>query len=186
MTNVPLGGGRGTEERYLSVGIVRKPHGIKGELVVELETDNPEAVFRRGRVLRVGDAEGQPGAGVLTVEHARPFKGGILLRTREHPTRTQATDGLRGRSLLIPEAEVAPLAEGEIFYHQLIGLRVRAPEGEVGTIREIREVAAADLLVVQRPDGREALIPWVKEIVRRIDPQAGVVEIEPPEGLLEL
>ncbi len=176
----------GHAERYLAVGTVRKPHGIKGELLVEVETDHPDAMFQPGRVLRVGTATGEPTGAMLTVERSRPFKDGLLLRVREHPSRTAATDELRGSSLLIPEAEAAPLAEGEVFYHQLVGMRVVTAEGEVGPIAEVRTIGGADLLVVRQEDGREVLIPFVKDIVWRIDPAAAEIEIDPPEGLLEL
>jgi 16S rRNA processing protein RimM len=180
------GGAGGDEPRYFTVGAIRKPHGIKGELFVWLETDHPEAVFQPGRVLLLGDAQGRPVGGTLTVERSRPFKDGVLLRVHEHATRTEATDALRGRALLIPEAEAPPLAEDEVFYHQLIGMRVLGPEGEVGTIREVQEGPGADLLVVRRENGGELLIPFVRAMIRRLDPALGEIEIDPPAGLLEL
>ncbi len=179
------GAGRG-EPRYLAVGAIRKPHGIKGELFVWLETDYPEAVFQPGRTLLLGDAQGQPVGGTLTVERSRPFKDGVLLKVHEHPARTEATDALRGRALLIPEGEAPPLAEDEVFYHQLIGMRVLGPEGEVGSVRDVQESPAGDLLVVRREDGGELLIPFVRAMIRRLDPTHGEIEIDPPAGLLEL
>ncbi len=186
MTEAEQGGAGDAEPRYLTVGAIRKPHGIKGELFVWLETDHPEAVFRPGSTLHLGDGQGRPSGGTLTVERSRPFKGGVLLKVHEHPTRTEATDALRGRSLLIPEGEVAPLAEDEVFYHQLVGMRVLGPEGEIGGVREVQEGPAGDLLVVECEDGRELLIPFVRAFVRRLDPARGELEIDPPAGLLEL
>ena len=79
----------GDEPEFLIVGSVQKPHGIKGELFVRLETDRPGAVFAPGRVLRLGTTDGQPlESGVLTVERARAFKGGMLVKAAEFTGRT--------------------------------------------------------------------------------------------------
>lgn len=186
MTEAPAGGAAGGETRYLTVGIIRKPHGIRGELFVWLETDRPEAVFRPGRQLLLGDAAGRPLGTSLTVERSRRFKDGVLLKTHEHSGRSEATDALRGRSLLIPEAEAPALAEDEVYYHALVGMRVLTSDGQIGKIREVHEGPAGDLLVVSRPEGGELMIPFVRAFIRRIDPEARELEIDPPEGLLEL
>jgi 16S rRNA processing protein RimM len=173
-------------ERFLVVGTVRKPHGIRGELSVAVETDQAGAVFRAGRVLTLGDARGRPTEEVLTVERARPFKDGMLLKVREYTSRTPALDALRGRSLLIPESEAAPLAEDEVFYHQLVGLRVLANGAEVGKVKEVLELPAGEMLVVRRPGADELLLPFVQSLIRRVDLAEGVLEVEPLPGLLEL
>jgi 16S rRNA processing protein RimM len=176
------GGGEG----FLIVGSVLKPHGIKGELMVRLETDRPGAVFQPGRVLRLGDAEGRPLEGSLVVERARAFKGGYLLKVAGHTGRTEAVEALRGKSLLIPEAEAAPRDEDEVFYHQLVGLKVVSASEEVGTVREVYEAPSGVLLGVERAGRKELLLPFVRDWVRRVDVAGGVLEIEAPPGLLEL
>lgn len=178
----PSGPGAG----YLIVGAVQKPHGIKGELFVRLETDRPEEVFRPERALRLGDADGRPTDAVLTVERARPFKGGVLVKPREHATRDADLEALRGRTLLIPREEAPPLDEDEVFVHQLMGLRVEAGGESVGVVREVFEGPAGHLLEVRRPGGGDTLIPFIREIIVRVDPARGVLEIRPPDGLLEL
>jgi 16S rRNA processing protein RimM len=178
---------RAERSGYLIVGRIRKPHGVKGELVVGLESDHPERVFTPGRVLLLGDDDARPGTGALTVERARPFKDdGMLLRTRELTTLDAGLELLRGRTLLIPEEEAAPLEDDEIFYHQLIGLMVVVEGKEIGRVRNVFETSAADLLQVIRPGGRELMIPFSGEFVVRWDVEAGVLEMDPPEGLLEL
>lgn len=172
--------------RYLVVGTVRKPHGIRGELSVAVETHQKGAVFQPGRVLTVGDARGRPTEVVLTLERARPFKDGVLLKVREFTSRTPALDAMRGSSLLIPESDAAPLAEGELFYHQLVGMRVLANGAEVGVVKEVMELPAGETLVVRRPGADDLLLPFVQHLVRRVDAAEGVVEIEPLPGLLEL
>jgi 16S rRNA processing protein RimM len=171
---------------YLVVATVRRPHGIRGEIFVALETDRPKAVFRSGRVLWLGDAEGRPVGGTLTVERARPQKDGMLLKLVEHGDRSAALDELRGRSLLIPAAEAAPAAAEEIHYRDLRGMEVFHAEERVGTVRGVMETPGGELLVVQRPRSSDLLIPFVKEVVRDIDRPARRIRIEPPEGLLEL
>jgi 16S rRNA processing protein RimM len=176
----------GAEPRHLIVGSIHKPHGIKGELAVRLETDRPGEVFAPGRVLALGDAEGRPDGGTLTVERARPFKGGLLLKVEGHTGRTPEVEALRGRSLLIPMDDAPPPGEDEVFYHQLVGLRVEAPEGPVGTVREVYEMPSGLMLGVERPGAKDLLLPFVREMVRRVDVDAGVLEIDAPPGLLEL
>jgi 16S rRNA processing protein RimM len=181
----------GAEGDFLIVGAVQKPHGIKGELYVRLETDHPEDVFAAGRVVRVGDAEGRPLERSLTIERARPFKGGLLVKAaeigpRDPHGRESEVDALRGLTLLIPRGEARPLDEDEVFLHQLVGLRVTADEGEVGKVRELYDAPSGLLLVVERKGKGELLIPFVKAMVRRIDVEAGTLELEAPPGLLEL
>lgn len=177
----------GDEPEFLIAGTVQKPHGIKGELFVRLETDRPDAAFAPGRVLVLGDARGRPSEERLTVERARPFKGGLLMKVREHASRTPEVDELRGRSLLIARRDAAPPEEGEVFYHQVLGLKVvTEAEGEVGTVRELYDAPSGPLLSVAREGRDELLIPFVREMIRRIDPAEGVLELDLPAGLLEL
>jgi 16S rRNA processing protein RimM len=174
------------EGGFLVVGTIQKPHGIKGELYVRLETDHPAAVFAAGRALRLGDARGRVGEGVITIERARPFKGGMLVKAAEHGGRDEALESLRGASLLIPAAEAEPLDADEAFVHQLLGLRVVSGEETLGTVGEVYEAPAGWYLGVRREGKKEMLVPFVRELVRRVDPAGGVVEVELPAGLAEL
>ena len=176
------------EPEYLVVGTVRKPHGIRGELAVQVDTDRPGTVFRAGRVLLVGDAAGRPDGRSLTVERTRPFKEGLLVKVREHTGLNEAVEALRGAALLIPRDQAAPLDDDEVFYHAVVGMRVDTSAGEtVGTVSELYETPGGGFLLgVRPPRGKEILIPFVREMVRRLDREARVVEIEAPPGLLEL
>lgn len=176
----------GTEAEYLVVGTVQKPHGIRGELFVKVETDRPAAVFVQGRLLHLADASGAPSGKALTVERARRFKGGILLKAAEHTARSAELDELRGRSLLIPREEAAPLDEGEVFFHDLVGMRVMAGGEEVGTVADVYEYPSGHLLSVRRAGRGELMLPFVSEMIRRMDVAERVLEIDPPAGLLEL
>ncbi len=176
----------GSEPEFLAVGTIQKPHGIRGELSVRVETDRPDAVFTAGRVLLLGDDEGNPSGGSITVERARPFKGGFLLKVAEIGSRTPEVEALRGRSLLIPAADAAPLDEGEVFFHQLVGMRVVAGGEEVGRVRDVYEAPSGHLLAVERRGKRELMLPFVREMIRRVDVDGRELEIDPPAGLLDL
>jgi len=175
------------EPEYLIVGTVQKPHGIKGELFVRLETDRPGEVFAPGRVLALGDGDGRRSDAVLTIERARAFKGGMLIKVAEHAGRTPEIEELRGRTLLIPRGEAAALADDEVFYHDLLGMRVvTEAEGEIGVVDEVYDAPSGPLLSVRREGGKELLIPFVRETIRRLDAAEKVLELEVPPGLLSL
>lgn len=172
---------------FLIVGTVQKPHGIKGELFVRLETDRPDAVFSAGRALVLGDREGRPSDDLLTVERARAFKGGMLVKAAGIGARTPDLDELRGRTLLIPRDQAAPPEEDEVFYHDLLGMRVvTEAEGEVGIVGEVYDAPAGPMLSVRREGAKELLIPFVREMIRRVDAAEKVLELDLPVGLLEL
>ncbi len=178
--------GGGDDARLVMVGRIRRAHGIHGEVAVELTTDRPERTFAEGRSLRMGDAgSGGVGAVEVRVERARPHKGGLIV-VLEGVTTRSAAEALAGRDLLLPMAELEPLAEGEVFRHDLIGLEVRLPDGaRVGQVRSVFEALPAELLEVDA-DGRLVLVPYTKEIVRELDLEARRLVIDPPEGLLDL
>jgi 16S rRNA processing protein RimM len=173
---------------FLAVGFVSKPHGIKGEAYVQPLTDYPESVFVPGVVLRSSVSEGQApdeDAPPLRIENCRPFQKGYLVRFTGASDRNDA-ERFRGLYLLRALAELAPLAEGEVFYHDLIGMKVETVDGvRVGRIREVYEMQPADLLEVATPRGK-LLVPFVATVVVDVRPAEGLLVIDPPDGLLEL
>jgi 16S rRNA processing protein RimM len=174
------------EVGYLSVATIRKPHGVRGELAIALETDRPRAVFRPGRVLELGDASGRPIGSRITVQKARPANDGMILKAAEFDGRTPELEGLRGRTLLILADQAAPADEGEVHYRDLVGLRVVSDAKEVGVVREVLETAAGEMLAVLRPDRPELLIPFVAAWIVSIDRESGMLRLALPQGLLEL
>lgn len=180
--------GRPAEPEHLVVGHITKAHGTRGEVLVWPLTDRPDAVFAAGATLVVGDAEGRLGEDPvgIVIERARPFKKGLLVKLEDAGNR-EAVEALIGRYLLLERESVEPLAEGEVFYHQLLGLRVELPDGSVvGTVREVYEAAPTDLLEVVGERGRPHLVPFAEHIVKQVDVAGGRLVIDPPEGLLEL
>jgi 16S rRNA processing protein RimM len=172
---------------FLIVGRVRKVHGLHGELVVEPITDAPDAVFASGRRVFAGTADGDLAADrqELHVRSARPFKGGYIVAFREIGDRTTA-DPWRGRFLLAPRDELPPPAEGEVYQHELLGLRVELPSGEVvGTVEQLYELPQGLVVDVRRTTGGTVMIPYRDGIVVRVDVPGGVLVVAPPVGLLE-
>ncbi len=168
----------------LVVGRVGRPHGLRGELAVEVRTDDPDRRFAAGSVLATDPAERGP----LTVAEARWQSGRLLVRFAGCDDRS-AAQALRGTVLVIDSAELEPLAGPEEFYdHQLTGLRVETVGGEhVGTVADVLH-HGQDLLVVRGPGtrpGAEILIPFVAAIVPEVDLPGGRLVIDPPPGLLD-
>ena len=167
------------------VGRVRKSHGIRGDLVVEAMTDDPDGVFARGRKLVAGTVTGDPAKDrrELTVMSAQPFKGGFIVHFGEIDDRAIA-DTWRDRFLLLPASELEPLGEDEVYVHDLLGMRVELESGEaVGTVEQLYELPQGLTLDVRRGQGT-VLVPYDR-IVTSVDRDARVIRIDPPTGLLD-
>jgi 16S rRNA processing protein RimM len=170
----------------LVVGRVVKAHGITGELVVDVRTDDPDGRFAEGNRLRLKLSRG---AGVrdVIVDSARPHGGRLLVRLLGVADRDTA-EGLRGALFMVDSTDLPPIEDPDEFYdHQLEGLRVRTLDGQdIGRVAEVLHTAAGELLSVRTAEGRELLVPLVRAIVTSVSLADGVIEISPPEGLLEL
>ncbi len=169
----------------LTVGRVVKAHGVTGELVVDVRTDDPDLRFAPGSVLRAKGSDRRERT--YTVDTVRPHGSRLLLRLEGVADRN-AADALRGSVFLIDSADLPPIDEEDTYYdHQLEGLRVRTTAGlEIGTVTEVLHTGAGELLAVKRDDEPELLVPFVSAIVMSVSLEDGVVDIDPPDGLLEL
>jgi 16S rRNA processing protein RimM len=165
------------------VGRIGRPHGIRGEVTVEVRTDAPEVRFAPGSVLTADPSR----VGPLTVAAARWHSGRLLLSVRGVTDRT-AAEALRGVVLSVDvEDDELPGDPAEFYDHQLRGLDVRTLDGEsIGVVDDVLHLPGQDLLAVRRHDARETLIPFVEEMVPEIDLALGRVVVAPPPGLLEL
>lgn len=168
----------------LLVGRVAKAHGITGELAVDIHTDSPDERFAPGAVLAARLRDRRTVRNV-TVSGVRAHSGRLLVRFEEVPDRT-AAEAMRGAQLLVDAAELPPSEDPDEFYdHELEGLAAVLADGtEVGRVSEIARGPGGELLVVVLPDGTEALVPFVREIVPEVDVSGGRVVLDPPEGLL--
>lgn len=168
---------------HLVVGRIGRPHGIRGEVSVEVRTDSPDERFVAGSVLATDPAERGP----LTVSRLHWHSGRLLL-TFDGVADRAAAEALRDTLLVVDSDDLPELDDPDEFYdHQLVGLRVELPDGsELGTVEDVLHAPAEDLVVVRRPDGSEALVPFVSAIVPTVDVPGGRVVVDPPEGLLDL
>ncbi|WP_343571481.1 ribosome maturation factor RimM [Mycobacterium sp.] len=169
----------------LTVGRVVKAHGVAGELVVDIRTDDPELRFAPGSVLRAKGSDRRECT--YTVDTVRPHGARLLLRLSGVTDRDSA-DALRGSVFVVDSADLPPIDEDDTYYdHQLEGLRVRTTAGlDLGTVTEVLHTAGAELLAIKRDGAPELLVPFVGAIVTAVSLQDGVVEIDPPDGLLDL
>jgi 16S rRNA processing protein RimM len=167
----------------LVVGRVGRPHGLRGEVTVEVRTDDPDQRFSAGSALDTVPAERGP----LTVAGTRWHSGTLLVRFAGYDDRNAAEE-LRDTVLVIDSSDLAPLEDPEEFYdHDLIGLEVMTVRGElVGTVTDVLHHGQA-LLLIQGAGSRSAaemLVPFVAAIVPEVDVPGRLV-IDPPEGLID-
>jgi len=180
--------GSASEPEFLVVGHINKAHGLKGEVFIWPLTDHPDSTFATGVVLHMGDSDGNltPGVDHTTrIATSRPYRKGFLIRFEGHEGRT-AAEALRDRYLLRPFAEIEPAEEGEIFYHQMLGMQVKTLGGEdVGEVVEVYQIKPADLLEVKGP-ARTVMIPFIPEMIHSVDAEERVIVLDPPAGLLDV
>lgn len=166
----------GTPAERVEVGRILRPHGVRGEVVVEPYSEVEER-FECGASLWLGIRS-------LTVATVRPHRGGLLIQFDGVEDR-DAADELRGGVLEIARDAVPEAPEGTWYYFQLAGCRCRdRREGDLGEVVDVVEDGGGILLDV-RAEGRRLLVPFVREFVREVDPEARRVELELPEGLVE-
>jgi 16S rRNA processing protein RimM len=172
----------------LLVGRVVKAHGVSGEVVVEVRTDDPSARFASGSTLRAKDSRAGGQERSYVVAHVREHGGRLLVRLTGVDDRATA-DALRGSLFVVDSDDLPPIDEPDTYYdHQLEGLHVRTTTGQdVGVVAEVLHTTAGELLAVERSDdGGEVLVPFVSAIVTSVSLEDRIVEIDPPEGLLDL
>jgi 16S rRNA processing protein RimM len=169
----------------LVVGRIGRPHGVHGEVAVEIRTDTPEHRFAPGVTL-VTDP---PEVGPLTVVRTRPHAGRLLVAFAEITDR-DAAEARRGALLVADSAtSPAPADADEFWDHDLIGLAAVTTGGRpLGAVVDVVHLSIQDLLVI-RPEGAaeraEVLVPFVAAIVPEVDVAGGRVTIDPPDGLFE-
>lgn len=153
----------GSEPVFLVVGKLRRPHGLSGEMVMEIWTDFPERL-RPGVQLYVG-AEHIPTRIIKARRHQQ-----MLLITLEGFDNREAAGNLRNQFLYVRSTDIPALPEGEYYHHQLIGLMVYDEHGaRLGEIRAIMETGANDVFVVQTPAGAEILVPFLDSLLIKVD-----------------
>jgi 16S rRNA processing protein RimM len=185
---------------HLIVGRIVRPHGIRGEVIVQVRTDEPGERFTVGTTLAAGSDPDAAPAGApapadgrwvvpptLTIEAVREHQGRLIIAFDGVADRDLAEE-LRGVLLWVDGAGLAAPADPDEFHdHQLVGLTAVTPGGEtLGEVARIDHAPAADLLVLRRAGGGTALVPFVKAIVPEVDLPGRRVVVDPPAGLLDL
>ncbi len=170
---------------YLAVARLKKPHGLKGEAVVWALTDEPTEVFVTGRQLVPVDDDGTPTGDPLVIERSRPFHRQWLLKFEGVDDRTEL-EPWRQRLLGVPQDELRRPEADELYVHEVPGVRILVGGEDVGVARELVEMPGGGRLLSVDVGGKELFVPFRKPIVRRVDRDARVIELDPPDGLLEL
>ena len=164
------------------VGRIARAHGIRGQVIVNLETDFPEARFQPGGELFI---ERRGSVEPLRLSSVRFQRGRPVIGIDGIDTMNDA-EALAGQELRIPLEQLAPLPAGTFYRHDLIGCRVETASGKVvGVVQDVEGTVEGSRLVVQT-NRHEILIPLVAEICAAVDPVAKRIVVTPPAGLLEL
>ncbi|MBK9926284.1 MAG: 16S rRNA processing protein RimM [Anaerolineales bacterium] len=164
------------EPLYLSVGFLRRPHGVQGEIIMDLHTDFPERM-KKGRKLLVGE-EHKP----MTLTSVRPHQLGLLVKFNDVNTPEEA--GLfRNQWVYVPTKDV-PLPEGEHYKHELLGIKVvDENDSPLGVLAEILETGANDVYIVRDDSGKEILLPAIPSVILDLDIDRGLLKVHLLEGL---
>ncbi|WP_370614767.1 ribosome maturation factor RimM [Mumia sp. Pv 4-285] len=165
------------------VGRIGRAHGIRGEVSIDLTTDEPERRFAPGSSVVV-----RPRSGVdrkLVIGSVRPHQGRLLVTFPAVPDRT-AAEALRGSQIVVDvDPDERPDDPEEFYDHQLEGLKVVSGGVDRGTVRAVLHLPVQDVLAVERPDGTEVLVPFVAALVLEVDLDEGVVHVAEVAGLLD-
>lgn len=169
-----------SEPVFVVVGILRRPHGLHGEVLVSLETDFPERL-QKGARLYLGD-DYVP----VTIAGSRQHNDGLLLTLEEFPGK-QAVEPFRNLPLFIKTADSPALPAGQYYQHQLLGLEVVEETGAaLGKLAQILDTGANDVYVVRSADGAEVLLPAIKDVILKVDLAEKRLTVHLLPGLREL
>jgi 16S rRNA processing protein RimM len=167
------------EPAFLAVGKLRRPHGVHGDVIMDLLTDFPERLLP-GITLYVGEVH-QP----LKLLKCRLHSAAMLVAFEGYTT-PEAIGELRNQMVYVRTADRPPLPAGEYYHHQLLGLDVVTDTGlALGTITHILETGANDVLVVRPPVGPKVLLPMIDPVVLAVDLAARQVRVHLLPGILD-
>lgn len=168
-------------EDFFQVGVITSTHGLKGEVKVFPTTDDPKRFKRLKEVILDTGKERL----TLEVEGVKFFKQLVILKFKGIDN-INDVEKYRKASLLVARKDAVRLQKDEYFIADLMGLKVRNEDGEkIGVLKDVIETGANDVYVIDLDDGRELLLPAIKQCVLEVDPEAGFIRIHIMEGLLD-
>ncbi len=169
---------RSVEPRFLVIGKIIKPHGVHGEMRLEVHTDLPER-FTWLKEVYVGETPLKS----FAVESVRFHKTWVLIKLLGVESRDEV-ESLRGQWVQVPKHESISLEEGEYFLYQIIGASVYGDDGDfIGEITDVIETKANNVFVVQGPYG-EVLLPDIDEVIKQVNLDSGLVIVHLIPGLI--
>ncbi|ABJ56726.1 ribosome maturation factor RimM [Oenococcus oeni] len=164
--------------KELRIGRVINTHGIAGELKIDFNTDFPEQRFAKNSELLIAGEK-------LVVQSSRPFKQFWLVKFSDHEN-INLVEKYKGEDIFINERKEPRLSEGEFLVSQIIGLKVIDEKGNsIGEIADSFHTGANDVWTIKKSNGKEILIPYIDQVVKKVDLQTSTVTIELLEGLDE-
>ncbi|WP_152656414.1 ribosome maturation factor RimM [Oceanobacillus sp. CFH 90083] len=165
----------------LKIGKIVNTHGIRGEVKVLRITDFEERFMPGNEVIILSDRDDI----TLTIDSHRIHKGFDLITFKGY-TNINDVEKWKGINLYIDKSQTANLEENAYYYHEIIGCKVETVEGEVlGKVKEILSPGANDVWVVQRPGKKDLLLPYIEDVVKKVDIQASIISVELMEGMLD-
>ena len=169
-------------ENMLRVGVVTSTHGVRGEVKVFPTTDDAKR-FKKLKTVILDTGKGQT---TLEIEQVKFFKNMVILKFKGYDN-INDVETWRQKDLLITREQAVTLQPDEYFITDLIGLLVKDDTGaEVGTVKDVLETGANDVYVVEMKNGRELLIPAIKDCILDVDTEQGTMTVHLLEGLMDL
>ena len=168
-------------ENRLQVGIITSTHGVRGEVKVYPTTDDPSRFKRLKEVILDTGKEER----ILTIESVKFFKQFVILKFKEFDN-INDVEKYRQKSLYVNRKNAVRLKKDEYFIADLIGSKVLDEEDKpVGVLKHVMETGANDVYVIEMTDGKELLLPAIKQCILNVDVEAGIIKVHILEGLLD-
>jgi 16S rRNA processing protein RimM len=173
-----------SEAGLMEIGVVTRPHGIQGEVRVQIPLEYADALLAVTYVYVEAPAAREPAEKRRRrVQASRMHQDVWLLKLEDADTRDDA-EALRGAFISVQVEDMPDLGDEAFYIHELLGLRVVGTDGlELGELVEVLTTGANDVYVV-KGDGREVLLPAIPSVIQHIDLEAGVMTVAVPDGLL--
>ncbi len=168
-------------EDMLRIGVVTKPHGIRGEVKVYPTTDDVKRFDKTDEVILVAKGENL----TLHVEHAKYFKNMVILKFREFDNINEV-EQFRQCDIMVTRENALPLKEGQFYFCDVIGAKVLDEDGlEIGIVKDVIETGANNVFSIETGGGREVLFPIIPECIKKVDTKEGVVIAHVMKGLMD-